>query len=104
MADESFFAIGEIETVGVFVPAPVIGGEGVPGPAFGVNQAGEPVFTFAIGNAVNGMRYRVYRTGSLSEPFEPWGEVITAGADGVLDFAVATEGAPSGFFKIVPAR
>ena len=104
MADESFFAIGEIETVGVFVPAPVIGGEGVPCPAFGVNQAGEPVFTFAIGNAVKGMRYRVYRTASLSEPFEPWGEIVTAVADGVLDFAVATEGAPSGFFKIVPAR
>ncbi len=104
MADESFFAIGEIETVGVFVPAPVIGGEGVPGPAFGVNQAGAPVFAFAIGNAVKGMRYRVYRTASLSDPFEPWGEVITAGADGVLDFAVATDGAPSGFFKVEPAR
>ena len=86
------------------VPEPAFGGAGVPAPAFGVNQAGEPVFTFAIGNAVKGMRYRVYRTGSLSEPFEPWGEVITAGADGVLDFAVATEGAPSGFFKVVPAR
>lgn len=104
MADESFFTMGEIETIGVFVPAPVIGGEGVPGPAFGTGQSGAKVFSFAIGNAVKGARYRVYRTASLAEPFEPWGEVITAGADGVLDFAVATEGAPSGFFKVEPAR
>ena len=87
------------------VPEPAFGGAGVPAPALGVDSAsGAPVFSFAIGNAVKGMRYRVYRTGSLSEPFEPWGEVVTAGADGVLDFAVATEGAPSGFFKVVPAR
>ena len=104
MADESFFTMGEIETVGVFVPAPVFGGEGVPAPAFGTGQSGAKVFSFAIGNAVKGARYRVYRTASLAEPFEPWGEVVTAGADGVLDFAVATEGAPSGFFKVVPAR
>ena len=86
------------------VPEPMFGGAGVPAPAFGVNQAGEPVLSFAIGNAVKGARYRVYRTASLAEPFEPWGEVITAGADGVLDFAVAMEGAPSGFFKVEPAR
>ena len=87
------------------VPEPMFGGAGVPAPALGVDSvSGAPVFTFAIGNAVKGMRYRVYRTASLAEPFEPWGEVITAGADGVLDFAVATEGAPSGFFKVVPAR
>lgn len=86
------------------VPEPVFGGAGVPAPAFGTDASGVQVFTFAIGNAVKGARYRVYRTASLAEPFEPWGEVITAGAAGVLDFAVATEGAPSGFFKVVPAR
>ena len=87
------------------VPEPVFGGEGVPAPSFGVDPvSGAQVFAFAIGNAVKGARYRVYRTGSLAEPFEPWGEIVTAGADGILDFAVATEGAPSGFFKVVPAR
>ena len=87
------------------VPEPMFGGAGVPAPAFGVDQSsGNPVFTFAIGNAVKGARYQVYRAASLTEKFEPWGEVITAGAAGVLDFAVATEGAPSGFFKVVPAR
>ena len=83
---------------------PVFGGEGVPAPAFGTDSSGVQVFAFAIGNAVKGARYQVYRAASLTEKFEPWGEIVTAGADGVLDFAGATEGAPSGFFKVVPAR
>ena len=102
MADESFFAMGEIETIGVFVPAPTIGGEGVPAPAFGVDQSsGNTVFTFSIGNAVKGVKYRIYRTESLSEPFEPYGVAIEATVDGILDFAVPTADAPSCFFKIV---
>lgn len=102
MADESFFAIGEIETVGVFVPAPVFGGEGVPAPAFGVDQSsGNPVFTFSIGNAVKGAKYRIYKTESLSEPFVPFGDVIEAGDSGILDFVVPTADEPSCFFKIV---
>jgi hypothetical protein len=102
MADEAFFAMGEIETVGVFVPAPVFGGEGVPAPAFGVDQSsGNPVFTFAIGNAVKGAKYRIYKTESLTAPFEPYGDVIEAGANGILDFVVPTADEPSCFFKIV---
>ena len=102
MADVNFFAMGEIETIGVFVPAPIFGGEGVPAPAFGVNQAsGNPVFTFSIGNAVKGARYRIYKAESLSEPFVPFGDVIEATADGILGFAVPTADEPSCFFKIV---
>ena len=86
------------------VPEPVFGGAGVSAPSFGTDAAGAQVFAFAIGNAVKGARYQVYRAASLTEKFEPWGEIVTAGADGVLDFAVATEDAPSGFFKVVPAR
>ena len=102
MADESFFTMGEVETVGVFVPAPVFGGEGVPAPAFGVDQSsGNPVFTFSIGNAVKGAKYRIYKTESLTAPFEPYGEVIEADANGILDFVVPTADEPSCFFKIV---
>ena len=102
MADETFFAMGEIETVGVFVPAPIFGGEGVPAPAFGVDQSsGNPVFTFSIGNAVKGAKYRIYRTESLTAPFEPYGDVIEADANGILDFVVPTADEPSCFFKIV---
>ena len=102
MADESFFTMGEVETVGVFVPAPVFGGEGVSAPAFGVDQqSGNQVFTFAIGNAVKGAKYRIYKTESLAVPFEPYGEVIEAGANGILDFVVPTADEPSCFFKIV---
>lgn len=86
------------------VPDPVFGGEGVPAPAFGTDGAGAQVFAFAIGNAVKGARYQVYRAASLTEKFEPWGEIVTAVADGVLDFAVATEDAPSGFFMVEPVR
>ena len=102
MADESFFTMGEIETIGVFVPAPVFGGEGVPAPAFGVDQSsGNPVFTFSIGNAVKGAKYRIYKTESLAAPFEPYGDVIEADANGILDFVVPTADEPSCFFKIV---
>lgn len=102
MADESFFTMGEIETIGVFVPAPIFGGEGVPAPAFGVDQSsGNPVFTFAIGNAVKGAKYRIYKTESLTTPFEPYGDVIEADANGILDFVVPTADEPSCFFKIV---
>ncbi|MCR5838879.1 MAG: DUF2341 domain-containing protein, partial [Kiritimatiellae bacterium] len=102
MADESFFTMGEIETIGVFVPAPIFGGEGVPAPAFGVDQSsGNPVFTFSIGNAVKGAKYRIYRTESLTTPFEPYGDVIEADANGILDFVVPTADEPSCFFKIV---
>lgn len=102
MADENFFAMGEIETVGVFVPTPEFGGEGVPAPSFGVDQSsGSKVFTFSIGNAVKGAKYRIYMTESLSEPFEPYGEAIEAAADGSLGFAVPTSEMPSCFFKIV---
>ena len=69
-----------------------------------LERAGGACETVWVGNAVKGARYQVYRAASLTEKFEPWGEIVTAVADGVLDFAVATEGAPSGFFKIVPAR
>ena len=102
MADESFFTMGEIETIGVFVPAPIFGGEGVPAPAFGVDQSsGNPVFTFSIGNAVKGAKYRIYKTESLTAPFEPYGDVIEADANGILDFVVPTADEPSCFFKIV---
>ncbi len=102
MADESFFTMGEIETIGVFVPAPIFGGEGVPSPAFGVDQSsGNPVFTFSIGNAVKGAKYRIYKTESLTAPFEPYGDVIEADANGILDFVVPTADEPSCFFKIV---
>ena len=104
MADEAFFAMGEIETVGVFVPAPVFGGEGVPAPAFGVDQSsGNPVFPFASGNAGKGAKYRIYKTESLTTPFEPYGDVIEAGANGILDFVVPTADESSCFFKIVTA-
>ena len=86
------------------VPEPVFGGAGVSAPSFGTDAAGAQEFSFAIGNAVKGARYQVYRAASLSEKFEPWGEIVTAWADGVLDFAVATEGAPSGFFVVEPVR
>lgn len=86
------------------VPEPVFGGAGVSAPSFGTDAAGAQVFAFAIGNAVKGARYQVYRAASLTEKFEPWGEIVTAGADGVLDFAVATEDAPSGFFMVEPVR
>ena len=86
----------------VDAPAPVFGGDGVPAPSFGVDKAsGNPVFTFSIGNAVKGARYRIYKTESLSEPFEPVGDVIEATADGLLDFAVPTADKPSCFFKVV---
>ena len=86
----------------VVVPAPVFGGEGVPAPALGVDSAsGAPVFTFAIGNAVKGAKYRIYKTESLTAPFEPYGDVIEAGANGILDFVVPTADEPSCFFKIV---
>ena len=89
----------------VVVPAPAIGGDGVPAPSFGVDQAsGNKVFTFAIGNAVKGVKYRVYKTESLSEPFVPVGEAIEATADGLLDFAVPTADVPSCFFKIEVVR
>ena len=102
MADESFFTMGEIETIGVFVPAPIFGGEGVPAPAFGVDQSsGNPVFTFAIGNAVKGAKYRIYKSESLTTPFEPYGDVIEAGDSGILNFVVPTADEPSCFFKIV---
>ena len=85
-----------------FIAVPVFGGEGVPAPAFGVDQSsGNPVFTFAIGNAVKGAKYRIYKTESLAAPFEPYGDVIEAGANGILDFVVPTAGEPSCFFKIV---
>ena len=84
------------------VPDPVFGGEGVPAPAFGVDQSsGNPVFTFSIGNAVKGAKYRIYKTESLTTPFEPYGDVIEADANGILDFVVPTADEPSCFFKIV---
>ena len=99
MADETFFTMGAVETLAV---VPVIGGEGVPVPAFGVDQSsGNPVFTFAIGNAVKGAKYRIYKTESLTTPFEPYGDVIEAGDSGILDFVVPTADEPSCFFKIV---
>ena len=82
------------------VPDPVFGGAGVGAPSFGVDASGERVFSFAICNAVKGARYQVYRAARLTEKFEPWGEAVTAEADGVLAFAVATEGAASGFFTV----
>ena len=86
----------------VVVPSPVFGGEGVPAPAFGVDQSsGNPVFTFSIGNAVKGAKYRIYKTESLTVPFEPYGDVIEADANGILDFVVPTADEPSCFFKIV---
>ena len=49
-------------------------------------------------------RYQVYRTTSLAKPFEPWGAVVEAKADGLLDFAVETDGSPSAFFKVEPVK
>ena len=82
----------------------------VPQPEFATGGALAPHFdsqgrfTVSIGNAVNGGRYRVYATESLSEPFEPVGEIVTAAADGVLDFAVETAGKPSLFIKVGSAE
>ena len=99
MADETFFSMGAVDTL---VVVPVIGGEGAPAPSFGVDKAsGNTVFTFSIGNAVKGAKYRIYKAESLSEPFVPFGDVIEATADGILDFAVPTADKPSCFFKVV---
>ena len=85
-----------------FIAVPVFGGEGVPAPALGVDSAsGAPVFTFAIGNAVKSAKYRIYKTESLTTPFEPYGDVIEAGDSGILNFVVPTADEPSCFFKIV---
>lgn len=84
----------------VAVPRPVFSGNGAPAPRFD----GQGSFVVSIGNAVKGGRYRVYATESLSEPFEPVGEVVVAAADGVLDFAVETEGKPSLFVKVGAAE
>ena len=101
MADDGFFSIGEIVSLKGVVPSPTFGGEGVPAPAFGTDASGAQVFTFAIGNAVKGAKYRIYKTESLTTPFEPYGVAIEATADGLLDFAVPTADEPSCFFKIV---
>ena len=98
MADETFFTMGAVETLAV---VPVFGGEGVPAPAFGVDQSGAKVFSFSIGNAVKGAKYRIYKTESLAAPFEPYGDVIEAGDSGILNFVVQTADEPSCFFKIV---
>jgi hypothetical protein len=58
----------------------------------------------SVGNAVRGARYQVYRTTSLAKPFEPWGAVVEAKADGLLDFAVETDDSPSAFFKVEPVK
>ena len=84
----------------VAVPRPVFSGNGAPAPRFD----GQGSFVVSIGNAVKGGRYRVYATESLSEPFEPVGEVVVAAADGVLDFGVETEGKPSLFVKVGAAE
>ena len=85
-----------------FIAVPVFGGEGVSAPALGVDPAsGAPVFSFAIGNAVKGAKYRIYKTESLTTPFEPYGDVIEAGDSGILNFVVPTADEPSCFFKIV---
>jgi surface protein len=78
------------------VPQPVFSGSGTSAPR--LDAQGRVVA--AIGNAVAGGRYRVYATTSLSEPFEPVGEAVSATADGVLEFVVETNGAPSLFVTI----
>jgi hypothetical protein len=79
------------------VPQPVFSGTGASAPR--IDAQGR--FAMAIGNAVAGARYRLYATPSLSEPFQPVGDIVTATEDGVLEFAVETNGAPSTFGKIV---
>ena len=66
-----------------------------------MDQSGAKVFSFSIGNAVKGAKYRIYKTESLTTPFEPYGVAIEATVDGILDFAVPTADEPSCFFKIV---
>lgn len=78
------------------VPQPVFSGSGTSAPRLDAQGR----FVAAIGNAVAGGRYRVYATTSLSEPFEPVGEAVSATADGVLEFVVETNGAPSLFVTI----
>lgn len=79
------------------VSQPVFSGEGVAAP----HMDAQGRFVMSIGNAVAGGWYRLYATPSLSEPFEPVGEAVLATADGVLEFAVDTNGAPSMFVKVV---
>ena len=79
------------------VPQPVFSGAGTSAP----HMDAQGRFVMSIGNAVEGGRYRLYATTSLSEPFQPVGDIVTATEDGVLEFAVETNGAPSMFVKIV---
>lgn len=78
------------------VPQPAFSGAGASAPR--IDAQGR--FSMAIGNAVAGARYRLYATPSLSEPFQPVGDIVTATEDGALEFAVETNGAPSMFVKI----
>ncbi len=79
------------------VPLPAFSGDGAAAP----HMDGQGRFVVAVGNAVAGGRYRLYATTSLSEPFEPVGEAVTAMADGVLEFMVDANGSPSLFVKVV---
>jgi hypothetical protein len=74
----------------------------VPAPTLGLGSTTAGSFALSVGNAVRGARYQVYRTTSLAKPFEPWGDVVEAKADGLLDVAVETDDSPSAFFKVVP--
>ena len=76
----------------------------VPAPTLGLGSTSTGAFSLSVGNAVRGATYQVYRTTSLAKPFEPWGAVVEAKADGILDFAVETDGSPSAFFKVEPVK
>jgi hypothetical protein len=76
----------------------------VPAPTLGLGSTSTGAFSLSVGNAVRGARYQVYRTTSLAKPFEPWGAVVEAKADGLLDFAVETDDSPSAFFKVEPVK
>ena len=81
----------------VTVPQPVFSGAGASAPRLDAQGR----FVMSIGNAVAGGRYQIYATTSLSEPFQPVGDIVTASADGALEFAVDTNSSPSLFVKIV---
>ena len=82
----------------VEVPDPAFAGEGAAAPHFDSDGR----FVVTVANAVKGARYQVYATESLDVDFAPVGDVVTAGEDGALAFAVPVGTSPSMFIKIVP--